>query len=91
MKKCVSISLDSDTWSRFQGIAKLSGIMPSSVIESLLRAFLSHMRAGDDLRLELADMISFYSENKDLESEVCLPDFETKKPKGRGKKKKISP
>lgn len=66
MKKCVSLSLDSDVWVRFQGVAGLSGITPSSIVESIFRAFLSHTRAGDDLHLELANMISSYVENKDL-------------------------
>lgn len=88
MKKCTALYLDSVTWSRFQGIAKLSGITPSSVIETLLRCFLSHMKAGDDLRFELADMISSYAERKDLETEILLPDLGSEKPKRKAKKKK---
>lgn len=88
-KKCVSLYLDADTWARFQGISRLTGITPSSIVESLFRAFLSNMRAGDDLRLELASMISSYVENKDLDSEFVFDDLSENLSSVKGKKVQV--
>lgn len=64
MRRPITITVESDTWRQFQGIAKLSSISPSSVVETIFQAFLTYMKAGDNLRLELSEMVAAYADEK---------------------------